>query len=157
MFKGCDSLEYLDISLFNFSIVDSEKIKHIFSCLNNIKYINLSNVSNIDVFKKEISENSTLNTIKKLTICQTDNIINNERADYICLPREIISLTTIQTTTTVQNEAPNNVPKAVPTTVPKAIPTTVPNAVPTTIPEVIPSTTPNAAKGTAYNSVPNTA
>ena len=56
MINGCDSLEYLDISYFDFSNVDSENIKYIFSGLNNIKYINLSNVSNSDILKKEIQK-----------------------------------------------------------------------------------------------------
>ena len=75
MINGCDSLEYLDISLFNFSNVNSENIKNIFSGLNNIKYINLSNVSNTDVLKKEISENSNLNTKKNLTICKLNILL----------------------------------------------------------------------------------
>ena len=108
MINGCDSLEYLDISFFDFSNVNLENINHIFSGLNSIKYINISNVSNSDILKAEISENSDLNSVKNLTICQTDYIINNINAIYVCLPKEII-------------------PTTIPTTIPSTIPTTYNN------------------------------
>ena len=78
-------MSYLDISNFDFGkIVSSNSISSLLSDLENIVYINLSNIKNYDSLKNEISENLNLNTNNDLTICQTEDIIINENATYIC-------------------------------------------------------------------------
>ena len=85
MLYNCKSLEYLDISNFDFNNIDnSDKISHILSDSIVIKYINLINVKNYDIFKKEISDNSNLNNKDDLTVCQNELIITNENAIYVC-------------------------------------------------------------------------
>ena len=78
-------MEYLDISNFDFSnIVNSDGISNVISSSEAIKYVNLSNVKNYDNLKKEISDNSNLNTKNDLTVCQNELIIDNENAAYVC-------------------------------------------------------------------------
>ena len=82
MLSGCSSLEYLDISSF-----DSNNLKdftNMFSGADIIKYINLFNIQNYDNLVKAISISSNLNNKDNLTVCQKNNIINNEKALYDC-------------------------------------------------------------------------
>ena len=52
--------------------------------LLDIKYLNISNVKNYDTLKNIISENTNFNAKNDLTLCQSEEIINNENVKYIC-------------------------------------------------------------------------
>ena len=81
MLSKCTSLISLDISNFDFGKIESsESFSYLFTDLTNLKYINLSNVKNYDILKSS----SELSTKNDLTICQDEEIINNENAKYIC-------------------------------------------------------------------------
>jgi len=85
MLSKCTSLNSLDISNFYFGKIESsDSFSSLLADLTNIKCINLSNVENYDTLKGLIKENSNLNTKNDLTICQNEEIINNENATYIC-------------------------------------------------------------------------
>ena len=54
MIHKCSSLEYLDVSHFDFSNIDSyDGISNMISLSESINYINLSYVKNNDNFKKK--------------------------------------------------------------------------------------------------------
>ena len=82
MFRGCSSLEYLDISSF-----DAQNLKSfsdMFDDADNIKYISLYNAKNPSALSEAISKYSNLNTKNELTVCQKEDIINNENALNAC-------------------------------------------------------------------------
>ena len=61
IFSNCTSLSYLDISNFDFGkIASSNSISSLFSDLENIVYINLSNIKNYDSLKKRNFRKSKL-------------------------------------------------------------------------------------------------
>ena len=85
MFNKCSSLEYLDMSNFDFSNINgSDGISNMISGSEAINYINLNNVKNYDIYKNEILDNSNLNTKDNLTVCQSELIIDNKNATYVC-------------------------------------------------------------------------
>ena len=85
MLQKCSSLQYLDMSNFDLSNIDnSDDINNMISGSEVIIYINLSNMKNYDNFKKQILDNSNLDTKDDLVVCQSQLIIENENASYIC-------------------------------------------------------------------------
>ena len=82
IFRGCSSLAYLDISSF-----DTRNLKSfpdMFKNANNIKYISVYNATNYSALTEAISKYSNLNRKSNLTVCQKENIINNENALFAC-------------------------------------------------------------------------
>ena len=85
MINKCTSLKSLDISYFDFGKISNlESISSLLENLLDIQYLNISNVENYDTLKNIISENTNFNTKNDLTVCQSEEIINNENANYIC-------------------------------------------------------------------------
>jgi len=85
MINKCTSLKSLDISYFDFGKISNlESISSLLENLLDIQYLNISNVENYDTLKNIISENTNFNTKNDLTVCQSEEIINNENATYIC-------------------------------------------------------------------------
>ena len=78
IFSGCSSLTFLDISSFNMKKVSNTK--DMFKGIEKLEYINLYGIQNFD---KNIIEDN-LNKINKLTVCQKENIITNEKAVKEC-------------------------------------------------------------------------
>ena len=82
MFSGCASLEYLDIS--NLDIDKLESYDEMFNGADLIKYIGLYNVKKSNLLINLISITSNLMNKENLTVCQNEDIINNENALYDC-------------------------------------------------------------------------
>ena len=84
MFKGLNSLILLDLGNFNMENVSSAD--NMFNGIENLKYINLYDAKNTGNYVA----GSILNTINGLTICQKDNIITNQKANYDCCYFDIV-------------------------------------------------------------------
>ena len=84
MFKGLNSLILLDLGNFNMENVGSAD--NMFSEVKNLKYINLYDPKNTG----NSITGSILNTMDRLTICQKDNIITNQKANYDCCYFDIV-------------------------------------------------------------------
>ena len=89
--SNCRNIISIDLSYFNSTLIGN--IDNIFSNCTSLSYLDISNFdfgkiassnSIMIHWKNEISENPNLNTKNDLTICQTEDIIINENATYIC-------------------------------------------------------------------------
>ena len=79
MFLGCSSLEYLDIS--HFSSAKATKIESMFEDVENLKYLSLYEAEDIN----NAISNSTLSSLKNLTVCQKEKIlIGDNLIDKCC-------------------------------------------------------------------------
>ena len=78
MFKGLNSLILLDLVNLNMEKVSSAE--NMFSELPNLLYVNFYGAKNTGNYITE----SVLNNMDSLTICQKDNIITNQNANYNC-------------------------------------------------------------------------
>ena len=84
MFKGLNSLILLDLGNFNMEKVSLAN--NMFSEFENLKYINLYGAKNTGNY----ITGSILNNMNNLTICQKDNIITNQNANYNCCYFDIV-------------------------------------------------------------------
>ena len=84
MFKGLNSLILLDLGNLNMKNVSSAD--NMFSEIENLKYIDLYDAKNTGNY----ITGSILNTMDRLTICQKDNIITNQKANYDCCYFDIV-------------------------------------------------------------------
>ena len=78
MFYQCVVLQYLDISHFNFKSISS--FDYVFTSTNSLKYLNLLHVPKAH----SRLANTELNVKENLTVCQSENIITNNKANYEC-------------------------------------------------------------------------
>ena len=72
MFNGCKSLKSLNLESFDTSSVTD--MSNMFSGCNSLEYIDISNMTENEMIKKEIS---SLNSNENLKICQTNDIIQD--------------------------------------------------------------------------------
>jgi surface protein len=78
MFSGCESLKFLDISNFNMEKIT--KGESMFNGIKNLKYVNLYNIPKSYNFINE----SGLDKIENLTVCQKQKIISSENITENC-------------------------------------------------------------------------
>ena len=77
IFYECDNLVYIDIS--NFNMEKCEYYSNAFSSKDKIIYINLFNLRYDKIFSEEFRKTNSI-----IFICQSEFIINNERAFNCC-------------------------------------------------------------------------
>ena len=84
MFDGCENLILLDIS--NFNLEKIEIATNMFPGIKDSIYINLANVQNFENnnFQEELKTTNGLNYKNGLIICQTNDIVINNKAKYLC-------------------------------------------------------------------------
>ena len=77
MFLGCDSLKFLIIPDFN--MINCGSYDNMFSNINNIRFINLSDSSNDKIISTYFAEINN-----DIQVCQKDNIISNTKLNICC-------------------------------------------------------------------------